>query len=474
MSLGTQRLLLVVSQVAVDAVAVMTAFRAAFWIRFELELTVAPEVVGRPEVYGAFTVLFVPLWLLAFAMFRLYDTHDRLGGITESARTFNACTMATMLVIVGTFVQPAFIISRLWVVSAWVLTFGFVSASRFAMRRGVYALRGRGFLLSPALIIGTNEEAVSLSAYLRDWRSSGVHTVGYVSTEARGAPNDGHLPHLGGLDEVPALVSAHGIEDLIVAITAVSRDELLRLCEDVDPLPVQLRLSSGLYELLTTRVEVRTLGTVPLMSVQKNRLDPAETFVKTLFEISVTLSVLLLIWPVLLAIAVWIKLDSQGPVFHRRRVLGVSNRQFDAFKFRTMYVDGDERLRRSPEMVEELQANHKLKDDPRVTKVGRVLRRYSLDELPQLFNVLFGQMALVGPRMISPEEAPKYGRQRLNLLAVKPGITGLWQVSGRSELSYEERVRLDMFYVRNYSIWLDLQILFIQTLPAVLKGRGAY
>ena len=173
-------------------------------------------------------------------------------------------------------------------------------------------------------------------------------------------------------------------------------------------------------------------------------------------------------------VALLIKLDSPGPVLHRRRVLGVSGKHFDAFKFRTMYVNGDEILNGHAELQEQLRADHKLKEDPRVTRVGHWLRKYSLDELPQLFNVIRGQMGLVGPRMITPEEAEKYGRHRLNLLTVKPGITGLWQVSGRSDLSYDERVQLDMYYIRNYSVWLDLQILFVQTVPAVIHGRGAY
>jgi exopolysaccharide biosynthesis polyprenyl glycosylphosphotransferase len=254
----------------------------------------------------------------------------------------------------------------------------------------------------------------------------------------------------------------------------VRREELLRLCEEIDSLPVQLRLSSGLYELLTTRVSVQTLGTVPLMSLQKNRLDRWELLVKTLLDTVLSLSGLIVLSPFLLAVAAAIRLDSPGPIFHRRRVLGVGGRQFDAFKFRTMYADGDHRLRQSPEALEELRLNHKLKADPRITRVGRWLRRYSIDEVPQLLNVLRGQMSLVGPRMISPSEAEKYGRQRMNLLTVKPGMTGLWQVSGRSDLSYSERVQMDMYYVRTYSVWLDLQILFMQTLPAVLKGRGAY
>jgi lipopolysaccharide/colanic/teichoic acid biosynthesis glycosyltransferase len=153
--------------------------------------------------------------------------------------------------------------------------------------------------------------------------------------------------------------------------------------------------------------------------------------------------------------------------------MGLNGRQFYALKFRTMVLNGEEVLDKHPELKRELAINHKLKNDPRVTRIGAFLRRYSLDELPQLFNVLKRDMSMVGPRMISPEEAPMYKQFVMNLFTVLPGITGLWQVSGRSDISYEERVRLDMVYVRNWSLWLDLQILF-QTIPAVLRAKGAY
>ena len=138
-----------------------------------------------------------------------------------------------------------------------------------------------------------------------------------------------------------------------------------------------------------------------------------------------------------------------------------------------MYINGDEILAAHPDLIQELAHNHKLKNDPRITRIGFFLRKFSLDELPQLFNVLFGQMSIVGPRMISPEEIAEYSKLDINLLTVKPGITGLWQISGRSDVSYSDRVKLDMYYVRNWSIWMDLQIL-IRTIPAVLSRRGAY
>ncbi|MCJ7823773.1 MAG: sugar transferase, partial [Anaerolineales bacterium] len=146
---------------------------------------------------------------------------------------------------------------------------------------------------------------------------------------------------------------------------------------------------------------------------------------------------------------------------------------FDAFKFRTMDIDGDEILATSPELQEKLAQEHKLQKDPRITRVGRMLRKLSLDELPQLLNVLRGEMSLVGPRMISPEEMQKYDQWGLNLLTLKPGITGLWQVSGRSDVSYQERVRMDMYYIRNWNLWFDIYLLY-QTIPAVLKSKGAY
>jgi exopolysaccharide biosynthesis polyprenyl glycosylphosphotransferase len=473
-SLQVQRALVAGWIVLTDALALAAAFRLAYWIRFDLQITVAPEVIGTPSTYTQLAVTLIPLWLLLFAFSGLYDPQAKVGGIRETSRCFSACTIATMLVVVATFLAPTFVVSRLWLIAVWGLSFVLVSINRFVQRRVVYALRRRGYLLRPALIVGTNEEARSLAGFLSDWQSSGVRTLGFVATRAHQSSPSMPTPILGRTAELATLVAERRVEDVIVAITALPREELLWLCEELDALPVQLRLSSGLYELLTTRVEVRQLGTMPLLSLLKMRLDPAEALLKGAFERTAAFLGLLLLAPLLAALAVWIRLDSPGPVFHRRRVLGVGGQTFDAFKFRTMHVNGHELLNTRPGAVAELESQHKLKEDPRITNVGRFLRRYSLDELPQLINVLLGQMALVGPRMITPEEAAKYGRHRLNLLSVRPGMTGLWQVSGRSDLSYEERVRIDMYYVRNYSLWLDLQILFIETLPAVIKGRGAY
>jgi exopolysaccharide biosynthesis polyprenyl glycosylphosphotransferase len=474
--LALQHRLLLAWLVVTDILALMVAFRLAYWIRFDLGITLAPEVVPDPVFYQTLELVLPLFWIGLLSAFQLYDTQRKLGGLEESSRTFHASTTAAMLVIVVTFVRPDFVVSRMWLVSAWLLAFAAVAANRFAARRVVYALRMRGLLLSPAIIIGMNEESASLAACLGDWRASGVRLVGVLTSPTRTPTvNLPGVPRLGTTRELAAVVSRLGIDEVVVAITAIDREELLRICEDVNELPrVSLRVSSGLYELLTTRVTVRHFGTLPLIRLDKVRLTTIEALLKASVEYPLALAALVLLAPLLLALAVLVKLDSPGPVLHRRLVLGVGRRRFAALKFRTMRVDGDEVLARHPGAREALQREHKLQADPRVTRVGRWLRASSLDELPQLYNVLRGEMSLVGPRMITPEELDRYGQQRLSLHTVKPGITGLWQVSGRSDLSYEERVRIDMYYVRNYSLWLDLQILFVQTLPAVLNRRGAY
>jgi exopolysaccharide biosynthesis polyprenyl glycosylphosphotransferase len=476
LSLGTQRAMLRGWLLLTDALILMVAFRTAYWVRFDLGLTSAPDVVPDPALYPTIATVLLPLWLTVEWAFGLFNVHRRLSGIDESSRVFNTCSTAAMLVVVATFFWPPFVVSRLWLASAWAMSFVGVSLNRFIARRIAYALRRRGYLLSPAALVGTNQEAVALAGYLSDWRSSGIRLRGFVSsTSAAESDSVPTLPRLGSTHNIAEIIRSTGIQELIVAITAIGRDELLRLSELVDEHPsVSLRLSSGVYEMLTTRVTVRHFGPVPLLHVDKFRLSPAEVLIKSLVEYPLAAAALIVLSPLLLFIAALIKLDSPGPALHRRRVLGRNRQPFDAFKFRTMRVDGDAILARQPEAAGKLRTDHKVKDDPRITRVGRWLRTYSLDELPQLFNVIRGQMSVVGPRMISPAEAEKYGPHWRNLLAVRPGITGLWQVSGRSDLSYEDRVRLDMYYVRNYSVWLDLQILFVQTLPAVVKGRGAY
>ncbi|NWG14443.1 MAG: sugar transferase [Acidobacteria bacterium] len=463
-----------------DAFMLGAAFRLAYWIRFELRITISPEVVPSMEYYFELSMLLLLGCMLLFALTGLYNWHNLMGGTAEYSKVFNSCTIAFTLAVFATFVLRFFGISRGWLLTSWFVATLLVGTARFSMRRVVYALRERGFFLVPAVVVGLNGESAALAAELKRPRS-GYRVMGLVGISGRGARDpvwletDLDLPVLGTLEDLEQLVQEYGIRELVVSATALHRDELFELYERVNSVQgLELRLSTGLFELLTTGVQVRTAGAIPLIGLRKMRLDPVELVIKTAVEYTLTVAGLIVLSPFLALIAIGIKLDSPGPVIYRRRVLGIGGREFDAFKFRTMRIDSDRILAEHPELLAELQEQEKIKEDPRITRLGYWLRKFSLDELPQLFNVLLGQMSLVGPRMISPPEAERYGRNRYNLLTVRPGITGLWQVSGRSDLSYQERVRLDMYYIRNYSIWLDFHILFVKTVNAVLSGRGAY
>lgn len=220
----------------------------------------------------------------------------------------------------------------------------------------------------------------------------------------------------------------------------------------------------------STRTETET---TQYAEVKEAKSNPFDRMLKGLIDYVLTIPCLILISPLLLLIAIMVKLDSPGPVIYRRRVLGVNGRVFYALKFRTMYLDGDKAMLPYPRLRTELNRNYRLECDPRLTRIGRFLRKFGLDELPQLFNVLFRDMSLVGPRLIAPEEIGRYGRHGETLLTAMPGLTGLWQVSGRSAASSDDRVNLDMQYIHNWSIGMDVKIL-LRTIPAVMKDNGAY
>jgi exopolysaccharide biosynthesis polyprenyl glycosylphosphotransferase len=470
-----ERLLLLIFLVAVDIGTVFLGFWLAYVFRFEASFSWFYEHEVAPlDFYQRLVFLLTPLWVVVFALFGLYDFKNLFGGMREYARAVTACTLSIMLIVFLTFFDPNFIIARGWVVLSWLLVSFSVSVGRFVLRRIVQQLRASGRFTTMVLIVGANEEGQAIAQQLQSNPKAGIWVVGFADDE----PGSRHelpegMPILGSVDSIPTLTRQYGIQEIIVASTALSREKLLNLFQTFNASDIPIRMSSGLYELLTTGVEVREVGNVPLLSVNKVRLAGADVVLKRILDLVTATIVLLLSLPIMIIIALAIKLDSAGPAFYLRRVVGVGGKPFNALKFRTMYVDADERLARDPELRRQFEENFKLKDDPRITRVGRLLRAISLDELPQLFNVLLGQMSLVGPRMITEPERARYGKWRMNLSTVKPGVTGLWQVSGRSDVSYDERVKLDMHYIRNYSIWFDFHLLW-QTIPAVLKKRGAY
>jgi exopolysaccharide biosynthesis polyprenyl glycosylphosphotransferase len=460
---------------AVDGVALVVAFLAAYALRFRAGIPFLATPPHNQEFYTTMAFWAIPVWLGVFALYRLYDRHYLFAGLQEYTRLVSGCTVGVLVLIVISFFDLTVFISRGWLLLVWIFSILSAGSARFVFRRLLRRLRVKGLLSTRTLIVGANEEGRALAEQFLGNPGSGTKVVGFVDDLCpAGAQVVGNLANLGGLSQLEEVVSHFGIADIVIAGTALSREGLLNVFRTLGQADgVEMRLSSGLFEVLTTGVTVQEVGGVPLMTPQRVRITGIDAAAKLALDYPVAGLCLLVLGPLLLLIALLVKWDSQGPALHRRRVLGRGGRLFDAYKFRTMVANANEVLAANKDLRQAFDAGFKLKADPRVTRVGRVLRRWSLDELPQLLNVLRGEMSLVGPRMIVPEEAPRYGKWQLNLLTVKPGITGPWQVQGRNDIPYDERVRLSMHYIRNYSIWLDLGIL-ARTVYAVLRGKGAY
>jgi len=467
----------VISLVISDATMTFLAFLLAYYFRFDLFVQFFDPDASISFDRYRFLIYSMPLlWLVIFALNGLYSKDNLLGGTREYSRVFRSASEGFLLIVIAGFLEPTLIIARGWLIMTWWGTFILVAAARFLLRRVVYTLRRHGFFLTPAVIVGANQEGRWLAEQLLQWETSGLHLVGFIDNKLPVTfPLFHGLVSLGSADKLGEIIEQYDVGEVILASSAFStRDYLLDIFRKYGVNDkVNIRMSSGLYEILTTSLTVNEFAYVPLVYVNKVRLTGLDNMVKFVLDYILATISLIFLSPFLLLIAIWIKATSPGPVIHKRLVMGLNGKQFYALKFRTMVTNGDELLDKHPELKEELTKNHKLKNDPRITRIGAFLRKYSLDELPQLINVLKRDMSLVGPRMISPEEVSMYKQFDMNLLTVLPGITGLWQVSGRSDISYDERVRLDMYYIRNWSMWLDLQLLY-QTIPAVLKGRGAY
>jgi exopolysaccharide biosynthesis polyprenyl glycosylphosphotransferase len=469
-----QRMVVIIGGLLIgDAFFIYLALWLAFQIRFNYLHYANPVDL---EYYFSLIEIAVPVFLMLFGMYQLYSPKILFGGLEEYGRAFNAITVgAIFLILADFFFNRETEISRGWLLLAWVLMCLLIAGFRFLMRRWIKFLHRRGHLLTPAVIVNADGEGKALLEQLKTNANSGLYLKGFI---------DDNLPHgqairdgmsvIGSINDLESIVQQDNIEEVIVATGSLSRDQVLKIYQSIAWRPaVKLRFSSGLFEIISTGLHIKEMANVPLIEVNRIRITGLNAIIKSLVDFTAAFLGLILLSPLFLLVAVLIRLDSPGPVFYQHLVYGLNGEEFNAIKFRTMFKNAKEILEADPELKKQFRENFKLKYDPRITTVGKFLRRWSIDEFPQLFNVLAGQMSLVGPRFISPSEIEKYGKWQMNLFTVKPGLTGLWQVNGRSDISYEERIRFDMYYIRNWSLWLDIYLL-LATIPAVISKKGAY
>jgi exopolysaccharide biosynthesis polyprenyl glycosylphosphotransferase len=417
-------------------------------------------------------LLVAPFVTLAFGVgFGLYRTHQ-YSSLEEFRRIVLSLSMTITAIVMLSFWSKASF-SRLWIGYSWVLALVLAGMSRRLWHREIRRSWSHGELTFDTLIVGTNQEAGHLADLLTSSKL-GYRPLGFVRTSADPAM-DGSLPALGSIGQLRELIHETGANCVFVAATAVQAADLKHVLKARRLDGIEIRVTANVPAMLaTTRVTPRSVGGLMTLSINAVRLTQAQAFAKRTFDVVVSTVGLLLIWPLLLAVAIAIKLDGHGgAVLFRQQRVGRHRQLFTLLKFRTMVLEAEDRLAELAGRNEADGPLFKLRDDPRITRVGRFLRRYSLDELPQLFNVLKGEMSLVGPRPPLPTEVALYEDWQLDRLEVRPGITGLWQVSGRSELSFDEYVRLDLFYIENWSMLYDLFVV-AKTIPILLMPRGAY
>lgn len=472
-----RRLLLAGTLRACDVTMLLAATSAASILRFDqVNQRVSFEHTTAEVTYLQVSLAVTVLWVASLSLERLYDLDRLFWGFGESARVLRGLTVGLAVLVLITYVLRVPGLSRAWTLMAWTFSVASVMGGRLAIQSAVRTLRSRGRMLRPTLIVGSNREAADLARMVPKDRGSGFDVVGCVSSaEGSGMSSFGGRPIrcLGSAEELREAVEKLGIESVIIASSAFDHDVVSRMIHELRGAPLDMHVSSGLFEVLRSRVIVREVAGIPLITVKGVSLSRGALLFKRVFDVAVASTLILLgvpLWAMLIAL---IRFTSRGPVFYRQQRIGQGGVGFTMLKFRSMYVDAEERQAELTVRNGATGPLFKVRRDPRVTPLGRWMRKLSIDELPQLLNVLKGEMSLIGPRPPLPHEVESYTDLHWRRLSVAPGMTGLWQVSGRSDLSFEEMVRLDLFYIGNWSVALDL-FLLARTVPAVVSGRGAY
>lgn len=381
-----------------------------------------------------------------------------------------------MVIMILYFAQIGQVTSRLFVALLFVFVFLFLVLFRFILKK----IQSRfGIMQLPVLLMGAGKTAAFLVSDLE--RDSGLNYkfIGFLEDNRPDEAVKRSLPWLGGFADAKKVVRETGVKNIIVMAPGLPKEILEQIVYDLQPLVKNISFIPDLGSLPVGAIDITSLADGRQVAFRiYNRLSNRwNRFVKYIFDMVSTGMGVICISPLVILIALLICADSRGNIIFKHKRIGKGGKEFYCYKFRSMYEDAPRRLEKYflkyPEAKAAWEKNFKLKHDPRVTRVGRFLRRTSLDELPQVFNVLRGEMSLVGPRPIIKDEIPKYGKYINDYLMVRPGITGMWQTSGRSDVDYEERVQMDTWYVRNWNFWFDIVLLW-RTMKVVLLGKGAY
>ncbi len=465
-------ILLPVLLLIIDYCAILVAEQLAFMLRSFLIKNHGVLHITGVHFYVVCPVIF----LLFMHICRLYTRQMQFWRVI--AGIFKACLYGFLTEVLFLYViQAAGTTSRLYTVLLWILTFFTILLFRYIVK---VTLDKTAFISEPVLLLGTGMNAEIVVEHLRSDMGFPYRFIGYLEDERETpAATLPQLPKLGTFAEAASIVRETGVQKVLVLASGLSRASIQKIVYELQPLVRGISVIPDMEMLPFLTVDIESLidGRVVVFRMRNNLKNRWNRILKYLFDWCAALLGGIIVSPVVLGIALWIWKDSPGPVIFKHKRIGRCGKEFWCYKFRTMSVDAKEKLEKlletDPEAKKEWEENYKLKNDPRITRSGRFLRRTSLDELPQIFNVLKGEMSLVGPRPIIRDEIPRSGKYIEDSYMVRPGITGMWQTGGRNDIDYDERVQMDTWYVRNWNIWFDIVLLW-RTIAVVLGQKGAY
>jgi exopolysaccharide biosynthesis polyprenyl glycosylphosphotransferase len=461
----------------VDLVLALTAFALAYIMRYELQIfrPVLEYNISSFEPYWPYAVLYTG-WLLFNAWGAgLYRGVRGRPWLEEVYTIANGVTNAVVLMLAISFFLQPLVFSRLMMIYVAVLTVALLGGARVVQRVVQARLRARGFNLQRVVVVGLGEKGRAVLRTMVARKALGYLPVGFLDDDPRrGRVDLGRVRGLGGLENLGRVLVEEAVDHVIIALPARFHERIAGIMAECRAHGVAISVVPDVFQLNLRQVKMNSLDGIPILHLDEElRLPGGSRLFKRALDVLVTVAAAPLWLPIVALVAIAIRMEGPGPILYPARRIGENGQPFTMYKFRSMIPDAD-RMRERLVRTYELDPRHpKIKDDPRITRVGAFIRRTSLDELPNLFNVLSGQMSLVGPRPPTPDEVRLYDRWHMQRLNVKPGMTGLWQVSGRSDVGFDEMCLLDIYYIENWSLQLDLQILMM-TIPRVLMRRGAY
>lgn len=462
--------------VVTDVLLINVAFLIAYWLRYDLQLfrSVDPANNVPYSVYLPMAAVMTVLLVVFNRREGAYDVRKGRPYFDDLYGLLNATTTAIMIMVVVVFFYRRLFYSRIIFIYAGILIIVLLGLARLVRTMFLARMRAAGQGVDRVLIIGAGEVGRTVMRNLIAQPELGYRVVGFLDDDpAKSSADIGPIRALGTLDALPQAIAENEIAQVIITLPWQYHRKVIRLVAEAEQSGIRARVVPDLFQLSLGGVDVEAINGIPLISIKGSNLTGFNKALKRAVDLLIAGTALVLISPLWALIALAIRLDSPGPILFRQERVGLYGKPFTLFKFRSMYVNAEEQLEKLRARNEAAGPLFKIKDDPRRTRVGRFIRRTSLDELPQFINVLRGDMSLVGPRPGLASEVAQYQDWHRKRLAVLPGITGLWQVSGRSQLTFDEMVMLDIYYAENWSLGMDLRIM-LRTVPQFIFGDGAY